>query len=234
MLFYFHSTLQRRVVCMCTFTIQQLHRSSLVTNVHSVSNALVDDTQQVLVLQRRTHSLLVCQLLPHRRLTGVRARLNLHFNLEARWQRSQQLDPNGQSNEGGHGAVRNGGREANVDRGHGGVVVVHGNVVPIDHVELRQGERVFWILNVPDDVKDFVSRVRFSSLYAWSWRCRWCQKRGLGSIGGRRVLQSETRVGKQRDTLSLGCLGNLKQCGVNDAIFSSVQSLYWKPEYRKL
>jgi len=68
----------------------------------------------VLVLQCGCHSFLIRQLLIDRLFGGVSSGCNLHGDLEAGWQRTEQLHPDGQANQSGHRAMRNRWGEADV------------------------------------------------------------------------------------------------------------------------
>jgi hypothetical protein len=70
--------------------------------------------------------------------------------LESWWQRPQQLDPDCEPDERGHGAVRDCGREVDDDLV---LLVVDLNVVQLDHVELLERERVLGVVDVADQVK---------------------------------------------------------------------------------
>lgn len=67
-----------------------------------VGDTLVDDLQQVGVLERRGHALLVVELLVDGGLARVRAGRDEDVDLEARGQRAQQLDAQAEPDECGH------------------------------------------------------------------------------------------------------------------------------------
>jgi hypothetical protein len=56
-----------------------------MARIGSISNALVDNTYQMLVFQSCANSLLVPKLFIDGFFTGMSARLNLNINLESRW-----------------------------------------------------------------------------------------------------------------------------------------------------
>lgn len=85
-------------------------------------DALVDHLCEVIVLQGGGHSFLVCQLLVYRQLGGVGAGRYFHGDLKARWQRAEQLHPDGEANQSGHRAMGNRRGEADV---HGILAIVY-------------------------------------------------------------------------------------------------------------
>ena len=63
--------------------------------------ALVDDLKEMHVFERGRDSLFVGELLVDGRLTGVRAGLDRHFDLVVGWERSEQLDLDGEADQSG-------------------------------------------------------------------------------------------------------------------------------------
>ena len=73
-------------------------------------------------------------------------------HLEARGQGAEKLDPDAQSDEGGHGAVRDGWGEADVDLA---VAVIDLDEIVLGHVELLQCEWMLGIVDSSDEVENF-------------------------------------------------------------------------------
>mmetsp|Transcript_116217 Transcript_116217/g.281986 ORF Transcript_116217/g.281986 Transcript_116217/m.281986 type:complete len:253 (+) Transcript_116217:216-974(+) len=112
--------------------------------------ALIYDPEQVCVLQRCSHALLVVKLLVHRNLAGMGAGRDTDRNLESPRQRPQQFHSDTQADECGHGAVWDGRRERHV---HHIALVVNRNVLQPRHIQLFQRQGVLRVLQAPYQLK---------------------------------------------------------------------------------
>eukprot|EP00966_Prymnesium_polylepis_P285300 6590210-Prymnesium_polylepis.1 len=121
--------------------------------LHHTGEALVDDVQQVVVLERGGDALLVVELLVDGGLGRVRPRRHVDVDLEAAGQRAQQLHADAQAYQRRHAAVRDGRREVDVDAA---APVVDGDQAALRHAQLLERVRVLRVLDVADEFEDLV------------------------------------------------------------------------------